>query len=146
MQKNKPLYNRVYYINLSEVMQNPVHWSEHKELPICKIENDEEIKKTQTTNEPLPNKTIATIHCPSVHVKAIVTHNALFNEKRPCTVLEYQRQINSDIQTKTWMFRVFPDGGIDTNDPSLDNETFTDIQHQVEIRNRMFYPKNSKRK
>lgn len=141
MQKNKPLYNCVYYVNLPKLTENPAHWSEHKELPICKIENGNEIKTGKT-----PDEIITTIDCPSVHVKAIIAHSALFNDKHPCMVIEYQRPIDSAPQTKTWMLRVFPDGGIDTKNPSLDHETFTDIQHQVEIRNRMFYPKNTKRK
>ena len=137
--KKETLYDCVYHVNLQALTKNPVQWSEVEELPICKIENGEEIKMGKTENE-----TIKVINCPKIHVKAIIKHSALFNEKHKCTVLEYQKPIVSGSETKIWMFRVFPDGGIDTNDPSLDQKTLTDIYNQVEMRNRMFYPKNTK--
>ena len=142
-----PLYDRVYYVNLPELMKNPGQWYESEELPICKIENTQEItRKETTTNEQLPTKTIATIHCPKMHIKDITTYHAQFNENHPCTVLEYQRPVVKGSQTKKWAFRVFQNGGIDTDGPDITMKQIQDIAHQITMRRSTFYQKNTKRK
>ena len=135
----KPLYTRLYLIDLDKLLGHRDTYINGEKLPVKEI-----VENSSTANETEPQKQaqVAYVNCPAYHVKSIINVANLFNSEHPCAVLEYCGKEIPTSEIPIGAARMFPNGAIDTNRPRFpDTNTTDDFISRIRKQQNWLFPK-----